>query len=493
MTGSRPTRTAPPRSPAGRGTGARPGPHSGPRPGPRTGSPLARLGGPGALTRGLLPLLVVPLALLASVLATAPWLRSFPTSVAGAPLYGAAVLSVLVPLLTSGLRPRAVWVSALVDLVAFVVYALLVVLHDPLGVPSLAQGLYQGPSQILTFALPLVSPRRLMAAPVALTWLAGALAGECLARRWYTLLPYGGFLLAFGLAVAGSQRGAGPDAASAHLTETVLATGLLVTLLLMRSVQAWVHQDETAESTQPDGILPMRSVAVGAALTAVIALVASLAVQTGAFPKQADTPQRAPTVNESTPLSPLAYVAGLRPRTVGAPSPTLFNVNLDATSPGYVALADLDTYDGSGWTFDRTFRPSGGVVPDDTDTSLQTRYGVTQAYRIIGGRITGVPWMPFVYRPQRVVGIGVNIDPQSGMIVPARRLRVGDTYTVRSATNARTFAQLKLGAAEPDTTTPTVDTQLPGTVRVTLGQLISAFVDETGVPSSPALPFLSAM
>ena len=157
------------------------------------------------------------------MLAAAPWLRSFPVSVAGAPLYGAAVLSVLVPIAMARLRPNWLWAGIVVDVVVFVFYGLFVVLQEPINFVDLVQGLYRGPSQVLTFALPLVSPRSLMLAPAALIWVCGALAGECLARRWYTLLPYVGFLVSFGLSYAATQRAAGSELLSARHRETILA------------------------------------------------------------------------------------------------------------------------------------------------------------------------------------------------------------------------------------------------------------------------------
>src|SRR5262249_53956946 len=143
-----------------------------------------------SVIRQLIPALLIPLCLVASVLTATPWLRSFPISVAGVSLFGAAVVSVLVPVVVVRLRPGWLLLAALIDLVAFVVFPLVVVLQDLTDVSGVVQGLYRGPSEVLTFALPLVSPRTLMVAPVALTWVAGALAGECLARRWYTTLPY---------------------------------------------------------------------------------------------------------------------------------------------------------------------------------------------------------------------------------------------------------------------------------------------------------------
>jgi hypothetical protein len=446
-----------------------------------------------SILRQLVPLLVLPLCLVASLFVAAPWLRSFPLSIAGFPLYGAAIISVLVPIVTVRFRPTWLWLGIVVDVVVFAVYALVVVLQDPINVSALVQGIYRGPSQLLTFALPLVSPRSLMVAPVALTWVAGALAGECVARRWYTMLPYAGFLVAFGLAYAGTQRAAGLDTGSARSRETLLAAGLLVTLLVLRVAQAWVRQDETAESTQPDGVLPLRGLVVGTVTTLVVALAASLVVQTDAFPKRANTPQRIPSVNDSNPLTPLAFTAGLRPRSTKSPGSAVFSVRLDKANPGYFAIANVDSYDGSGWSFDRTFRPSGGVLPADSDTSLRTARVVTQQYRIAAGPLTAGPWMPFLYRAQRVTGTSVNIDPTSGMIVPAGRLSGGESYTVRSGVTSTTFDRVKAATATADTTTPTIDTDLPAGLRTTLDRVVKAFTDETGVPSSPALPFLQAL
>jgi hypothetical protein len=443
--------------------------------------------------RQLVPLLALPLCLIASLLAAAPWLRSFPVSVAGAPLYGAAVLSVLVPIAMARLRPKWLWAGIAVDVVVFVFYGLFVVLQDPLDFGGLVQGLYRGPSQVLTFALPLVSPRSLMLAPVALTWVCGALAGECLARRWYTLLPYVGFLVSFGLSYAGTQRAAGSELLTARHRETILAGFLLVTLLIMRVAQAWVRQDDSAQSTQPDGILPLRGLVTGTVTTLVVALAAALVVQTNAFPKHSSAPQRVPSVNDSKPLTPMSFIAGLRPRTGHDVAQPVFTVNLDKAVPGYFPIANVDFYDGSGWSFDRTFRPSGGVLPADTDTELATDRVVTQQYMIDSGPLTDAPWMPFLYRPERVTGASVNIDPASGMIVPAGKLSGGQSYTVRSGIANDTFAHIQARRSSADTGTSTVDTGLPGGLRTTLDELVKTFSAETQVPSSPALPFLQAL
>ncbi|MEO8889681.1 MAG: transglutaminase domain-containing protein [Jatrophihabitantaceae bacterium] len=444
------------------------------------------------IRRGI-PFTLIPLCIIAGVLACIPWLHSFPSGVIAVPLFGAAILSVLVPVVAVGLGARRLWISLLVDVVAFVIYTLLVVLHDPIGFGSLVTGIYRGPSQILTFALPLVSPRSLFVAPVALTWLAGTLAGECLTRRWFTVLPYPGFLISFGLAYAATVRAVQSGPNVSHASESLLAALLLAVLLLMRVGQTWIRQDETAESTQADGILPLRGLVVGAVTTVVVALVAGLAVQSSAFTRTTKTPQRVPSINDSRPLSPVDFIAALRPTDPKSSGQPAFSVQTNGSTLGYFAIANVDQYDGSGWSFTRTFRPSGGVLPDDTSAGLRSNGPtVTQQYQIASGPLTGAPWMPFVYRPQKVTGMSVNIDADSGMIVPSSTLTSGEQYRVQSDSNTKSFDKLSKDA-QPATSTNTDNAGLPPSLLAPLDQLIAGFAEQLGTPSSPAIPFLQAL
>ncbi|MCW2495890.1 hypothetical protein, partial [Jatrophihabitans sp.] len=235
----------------------------------------------------------------AVVLASAPWLRSFPVSVAGVSLFGAAVLSVLWGALTARWNLA---IAVLLDVAGLAAFTLTVALHEPTGWHDLLDGAVHGPSQLLTFALPLVSPRTLLVGPVVLTWLAGSLAGLCVARRWFSTLPYIGILTAFGLAYAASQRAAGAASHSAQLRETLLALGVLLSVLLLRTVQVW-------SAGGPDA--PVRGLAVGGLATVAVAVITALLVQSTVFPKRAAAPARRPTVAGSTPLSPVAFVSGL--------------------------------------------------------------------------------------------------------------------------------------------------------------------------------------
>ena len=134
--------------------------------------------------RRVVPYTLLPLSLVACGLSSSPWLRAFPSSVISVPLFGAALLSILIPFIVVGVGVRPLWLTALIDLVLCTFYELLATLRDPVAFDHLWNGLVHGPSQILSFALPLVSPRELMVAPVALCWLTGALIGECVARTW---------------------------------------------------------------------------------------------------------------------------------------------------------------------------------------------------------------------------------------------------------------------------------------------------------------------
>jgi transglutaminase superfamily protein len=443
--------------------------------------------------RRSVPWTILPLALLASVLASMPWRRAFPSDIITVPLIGAALVSVLVAYVVVRLGIRALWLSALIDVAAFVLYTLFVVLHEPFGFPDLVSGIFHGPSQVLTFALPLVSPRSLLVAPVALCWLAGAIGGECLARQWSTAVPYGAWLVTFGLGYAGSVRAASGTAHDLRVSDTVSALSLFLVLMLLRVAQSWVRQEAGAESTQADGVLPLRGLVIGTGTALVVGLVAAVVVQSSAFAGRTTTPQRVPPVSRSQPLSPVAFIGDLRPTKPTDPAQPVFHVTVDRTSPAYFGIANVDYYDGDGWGFTRSFRPSGGIVPDDTDPALNVhRPAVTQRYRIVAGPLTASPWMPFLYRPQRVTSTTVNIDAASGMVVPSTRLRDGQTYTIRSDAPTTSFTDLP-STGLPATSAPPIDTQIPGALRTTLATVVNTFAAETGTSSSSPLPFLQAL
>ncbi len=447
---------------------------------------------PASAVRRLVPYALLPLAVVACVLASAPWFRLFPAASFAVPLVGTALLSVLLPVLVIAIGARRVWLTALLDVAGFLFFTALVTLHQPLGFATLWTALLHGPSEILTFALPLSEPRSLMVAPIALCWLGGAVFGECLGRSWRGVAPYATLLLTFGLAYAGSTRGI-TDAGSARRYDTLLAGGLLLVLLLLRAGQAWLQQDDDADAAQTEGALPLRALGLGALGALVATLVAVLVVQTSPFRGATSVTARTPPLSRSFPITPLSFVAGLRPDRPDAPGQPVFDVTINHPSSRYVALADVNIYDGDGWTFDRQFRPSGGVLAAGPDPGARPRGpAVTQRYRIVGGALTTAPWMPFQYRPQSVTGVAVDVDQSTGMIVPRRELRPAQTYTVRSRVPSTVLGTLPRTAL-PGTAAPPEDTVLPFEVRSSLDAVISTLEDETQVPRTQPLAFLQAL
>ncbi|HKC27995.1 MAG TPA: hypothetical protein VKB75_08270, partial [Jatrophihabitans sp.] len=449
-------------------------------------------GTPGRLIRRVVPYTLLPLSLAACVLANAPWLRAFPSGVMAVPLFGAALLSVVVPVIVVGIGVRRLWLSALIDLVLLMFFELIVTLREPAGYGHLWAGLVHGPAQILSFALPLVSPRTLLVAPVALCWISGALIGECVARGWHSVLPYLALIVTFGLSYAGTVR-AVASSSDGRRYDTLLAGALLLTLLLLRAAQAWVVQDESAETSQPDGALPLRGLAMGTVVAVAVAAATAGLVQSSAFAGRPTTPARLPEIDQSHPLTPTAFVAGLRPTDPRSPGTPLFSMGIGSATSNYVPIGSVDYYDGDGWSFSRTFRPSGGVIPGDPDPAMHPSGSpVTQQYRILRGAVTSAPWMPFLQRPQRVTGLSVDIDPGSGMIVPTRALRPGDQYTVTSLVAPKTFGQLPKNALL-GTSAAQVDTALANDLAGPLGTLVSSLQVETGASSSQPIPFLQAV
>lgn len=442
--------------------------------------------------RRWVPLLVLPLALVLCGVASAPWLRAFPADVAAVPLFGTALLSVLLPVVVVAIGVRPLWLTALIDLAGFVFFTTLITLQEPLAVGQLWQGLTRGPSELLTFALPLVSPRTLLVAPVALCWLCGAVIGETIARGWRSVLPYAAALVTFGLSYAATTR-AISGTADGRRYDTLLAGLLLVVMLLLRAVKTWLAADPTDEtgSGARGGGMPPAALARGSLLAVAVAGIASLVVQTGVFAGPATPATRVPPLDTAAPVNPLSFVAGLRPADPTASGRRLFTVSFNRTASRYVAVADVDTYDGDSWTFTRQFRPSGGVVPADTDPSLRPGGSVTQRYTVQAG-LADVAWLPFQYRPRDVDGVAVDIDPASGMIVPRQQLAAGQSYVVRSTASAGDVEDLPSSALVA-TSAPPAYTFLPLSVRRSIGTVVSALRNETRSTSSPPLAFLQAL
>ena len=102
--------------------------------------------------------------------------------------------------------------------------------------------------------------------------------------------------------------------------------------------------------------------------------------------------------------------------------------------------------------------------------------------------------MPTLYRAQRVTGVSVDIDPASGMIVPAAGLPAARPTPCAPTRRPHDFADSCPQRRAAGHVHAGRSTLSPAArCATTLDKLVSSFAAETGTPSPPALPFLQAL
>ena len=368
----------------------------------------------------------VALALAASMLACAPWLRGFDDAVLLPHLFVATAIAFGVPMVGAYVAPRAGWCVAAASAPLFVVYATTAVLRDPTGVGLVTRALTQGGARLLSSTMPFAQPEWLVVVPVAACWVTGALAGESLARGKGIGVPVVVWVTSFALAYAVTVDGA--DSATGTAVSLAGVAGAFVL------ARRWsIDNDPAVVEGEP---LPATRLVVGGAGLAVVVTVAAATPALPAFDAEPARPQRTPVVDEATPLTPVRVVAQMRADAVEEDR-TLFVVETDAPSSGYIALAELDAYDGDAWRFHRTFAPTGGRVPASAPVE---GHEVTQRYRIED--LDGLPWMPYLPTARFVAGIEARYDAATGMVVPSAPLPPGTRYTLRSLAVPETLARI---------------------------------------------------
>lgn len=357
-----------------------------------------------------------------------------------------------------GARVRRRTVSVLLPLAGLITFCVLVLGR---GRPrSVIEGLLDAPAQMLSYSLPLIEAPSAMAVPTALLWPAGHAAGRSIVAGRAPLVAYAGWMLAFLLGSAVAARGT--TSAPPPLGEPALALAVLAGLLVVAACCAPARKAAGPPSSDGESALVRvwrRSAAPALLVTAVLGAV----VLGAAAPLPREDPAaaaRRPALVPTRTVTPITLVGALR-ASPDAASSVVLDVQVQGEWTGYVALADLDRYDGDAWTFRRDFRPSGGVVPPEPDTVLQAP-PVAQRYTVREG-LDPTAWLPHLGRVQRVRGVGVDVDAESGLAVPRQALRDGTTYDVVSRAPTTTLATLPADAA-PSWGRPATETALPPSV-----------------------------
>ena len=479
---------------------------------------VAPTGSPGWARLGI-ALLTWPLVVAATFLAVAPLVFAFAGGTLAELEVGAALVSVGIAAGLAAAGWAASW-SVLVSVAACLVYLLGAVLHRPLGVGDLARGFTNGGAHLLSVTLPVAQPRWLMVLPVALCWLAGALAAELLVRRRSVGAATVAWLVVFtgstALTAGGPDRDVAPAVALVAVAGGLLccrrwlATASLASAhatriggagfdaaaggALARGAPVRRHMWESWPGAGRDtSAVPLRPLVLGAATLVLVATFGALVVpRLPGLHGAPVAPSRRPPLRLEQPIAPTDAVAALREEDPTAPPTAELTVRTDRPFDGYLGVAVLDDYNGDIWSFDRTFVPTGGRVPAPPGAPIG---GVTVVEHVHLLRTLPFPWMPAAGRVTSVQGVAVDYAPASGMVLPAAALHAGSRYEVVSQNPVVTLASLgpaglrrSLGGS-PDP----ADLSVPESVRPYMGAVVDALAAEAGVVPAPTLAFLAAI
>jgi hypothetical protein len=406
--------------------------------------------------------LVATVAAIAAVIVSSwPWWRAFVTFDGGAPSWlamsVAAILGVAVPVVVGQVLNRRLPVTLVVAVVAYLVGAMVFAVEPIFSLGSLADGFTSALARLLQSTPPLVVSSGTMVPAFTLVFATGVIMGELLVRTRAALglivPPVVGFGFAFAV-TAQLEFGSGLDGGSVLWSLVALGVfGLLVTARRMSLDASTVSADAAAERE-----VALRSPFVAIGLLVVAGLLAMLVVNR--LPGIAEDPvavDSTPPVDEPAPDSPEQVMANYR-RQKGLVSPpvdnqTLFRVTTDAESTGYFTVANLDSYDGGGWRFDRVYLPTGLEVPGVAGVSQDL---VGQQYELVRELPFAQQWLPALDRPVVVPPIDVSdgggersvqavYDPETGMVLSPVPLPAGTSYEVRSRVSSQTLGKVDSG------------------------------------------------
>ena len=391
---------------------------------------------------------VVVLSVVVVAISGIPWRPAFVNPLGGPSIVGAviaaAVLSVGIPVAVAwGTRRRLPW-SLGASVLGWVVAALLFAVQPLFSFAALGDGLTSALARLLQSTPPLVVESGTLLPAFTLVWLAGAVVGELVARTRVTLPLAIAPLVAFGLAYAATAELYADDGfggAPVVWSFVILAAvGLLVAMRRMSLDGSTVDTESSAEVE-----VALRNPVRAIAMLAIAGLIAAVVVPR--LPGIVDEPaglDREPPLDQPEPDSPVEVMTAYR-RTDGLVTPpvvdeTLLRVQFDQPSSGYLTVANLDDYDGSGWRFDRRFDPTGIAVPGE---GIATGELIDQQIEILQPLPLADQWLPALDRPVEVPPFdarsdaGVSTvqavyDPATGMVLSPVPVGAGTTYQVVS-------------------------------------------------------------
>ena len=142
-----------------------------------------------------------------------------------------------------------------------------------------------------------------------------------------------------------------------------------------------------------------------------------------------------------TTISPLVDIRG---RLVERADIEVFRVRAEQRS--YWRLTSLDTFDGSIWSANASYRPNDG----DLGTEERLTAGIETVASSQAFTISGLDsiWLPAAFRPLSIDGVdGVSYNAETGSLITDDETTDGYTYRVTSALPRYTAAQLERAPA----------------------------------------------
>jgi transglutaminase-like putative cysteine protease len=314
-------------------------------------------------------------------------------------------------------RTWPLWISIVLTVVGWTLVTGLTLFHGDFAV--IGGALRNSWKGTLTTLMPAPGKPELLVLPHVLIWFAAATGAEAVLRSRTKALPALPAVAVFGVAVLLGVGGPG-----SNLPVAAALVGLIAVLVVIRA-----------------GGRAGRAPA-GVAMAAALGLVAVLAGPVLPVAKTPYDPREtveAPPPQQRDGVSPLDRVSAW----LQTPDEQMFTVH--TTDPENWRLAVLDRFDGVTWTSGASFVTAGTRVPPDEHASRhQNETSVQQHFTI--QNLPGV-WVPAADRPRTIKGLGVTVDPVSGVLTSPRQLRSGQAYSVTST--ARDYDPDQLAEAEP--------------------------------------------
>ena len=284
----------------------------------------------------------------------------------------------------------APWLVLVGSTVSFLLYVELVVIGG-FDLGSLVEGFTRGIQRILSSSPPIIEPRWPFVPLTAMSWVAGALAGNAILRRqmWVvgvvTAIAFG---CSYTLVIGGLRHTHG-----AFVIPAIATVLLVVALVFVRDLET--TRRSTSESGVEMGQKGNFSRFIVYIVVATFVALASLLVVPGI---DGDTvkPRLQPEVSTKNATSPMLIVRKLREQTkLGTGDSVVMNADADVT---FVNLASMRGYTGRSWSSATRFKSTNGKVTVGRAEASSEKSQREVSFSSVDLSQTG-GWVPYTGRP----------------------------------------------------------------------------------------------